>query len=143
MKLSYAGDVTVATCWETLREESLSQLVDVRTSAEWSFVGVPVLGSIEKDLILAEWQQYPRMQVNAAFTEMVIAELDKRKVEKSSSIFMLCRSGVRSMAAASALTDAGYERVYNVLGGFEGNTDANGHRATMEGWKFEGLPWRQ
>jgi len=141
--MSYAGDVTVGTCWETLKDESSSQLVDVRTNAEWGFVGVPVLESARKELILVEWQQYPHMQVNITFAEKVVSELEQRGATMDSSVFMLCRSGVRSMAAAEALTAMGYTRVYNVLGGFEGNTDANGHRATTEGWKFERLPWRQ
>ncbi len=141
--LSYAGDVTVNACWEVLEEDQSSQLVDVRTNVEWVFVGVPVLHSIQKEVVLAEWQQYPQMQVNADFTESVIRELEQRGANKKSPVFMLCRSGVRSMAAASALTNAGFEKVYNVLAGFEGDTDANGHRSTTGGWKFEGLPWRQ
>lgn len=141
--MSYAGDVAVLECWRTLQTEPSSQLVDVRTEAEWVFVGVPQLGAVQKDTIFAEWQQYPHMQVNPTFIEKVAAELNKRQVGLDTPVFMLCRSGVRSMAAAEAMTNVGYTRVFNVLGGFEGNTDDKGHRGTKEGWKYEGLPWRQ
>ena len=67
--LSYAGDVSVKECWEMLNEESSSQLVDVRTRAEWIFVGVPNLASVSKDVIFTEWQQFPDMQVNPDFCD--------------------------------------------------------------------------
>ena len=143
MKLSYAGDVSVQTCWEKLRKEASAQLVDVRTRVEWIFVGVPVLESLEKQVIFSEWQRFPDMRVNEEFCDQVIAHLARNNADYDSSIFMICRSGVRSMASADALTARGYKYVFNVLGGFEGDTDENGHRATREGWKFEQLPWRQ
>lgn len=143
MKLSYAGDVSVKTCWEKLRQEASAQLVDVRTSVEWIFVGVPVLASLKKEVIFSEWQRFPDMQLNEGFCDQVAAQLERKKANFDSSIFMICRSGVRSMASADALTARGFKYVFNVLGGFEGDTDENGHRGTKEGWKFEQLPWRQ
>jgi len=53
----------------------------------------------------------------------------------------LCRSGARSHHAAAAAAAAGYSSAYNILEGFEGDRDAEGHRGTVGGWKFHGLPW--
>jgi rhodanese-related sulfurtransferase len=57
-------------------------------------------------------------------------------------VLFLCRSGVRSAAAAEAAARAGYAHAYNVTEGFEGPLDADGHRG-VSGWKAAGLPWRQ
>jgi rhodanese-related sulfurtransferase len=141
--MSYAGDVSCLECWDALRSASDSQLVDVRTFPEWNFVGLPDLREAGKDLVTVEWQQFPSMQVNADFVKAVNAAMDTVGAGKSSAIYCLCRSGVRSMAAASALTDAGYTNVFNVLGGFEGDRDERGRRATISGWKFDQLPWVQ
>ena len=101
MKLSYAGDVSVKTCWEKLRQEASAQLVDVRTSVEWIFVGVPVLAPLKKEVIFSEWQRFPDMQLNEGFCDQVAAQLERKKANFDSSIFMICRSGVRSMASVS------------------------------------------
>jgi rhodanese-related sulfurtransferase len=63
--------------------------------------------------------------------------------DKSYPVLLLCRSGARSRAAAMALTAAGFEKAFNVAGGFEGDADGQGHRGNRNGWKASGLPWRQ
>ncbi|MEM7069529.1 MAG: rhodanese-like domain-containing protein [Pseudomonadota bacterium] len=141
--MPYAGDKSCTECWETLKADDASQLIDVRTSAEWNFVGFPVLESIGKELILVEWQQYPTMQVNSQFVEQAVAQLESAGAATDADIFMLCRSGVRSIAAAETLTAAGYNNVYNVLCGFEGNPDEVRHRGCQSGWKSDGFPWAQ
>ena len=141
--MSYAGDVSIKECWEVLGKEKNSQLVDVRTVAEWQFVGIPDLSGIGKRAHLIEWQHYPDMSVNAGFSQETDERLKLAGVNRGDSVFMLCRSGVRSMDAAKALTAEGYERVYNVMGGFEGDKDSHGHRGNVAGWKFEGCPWVQ
>ena len=141
--MTYAGDVTVEDCWNLLQQEESAQLVDVRTIPEWSFVGVPRLDEINKETIFVEWQQYPRMEVNPDFVSQVEQRLAGTKADKSSKIFLLCRSGVRSISAAQAMTHAGYTSAFNILGGFEGDKDAAGHRASLAGWKFSQLPWSQ
>jgi rhodanese-related sulfurtransferase len=55
----------------------------------------------------------------------------------------LCRSGVRSHAAAIAATQAGWKEAYNILEGFEGDKNAEGQRNSVGGWKFARLPWIQ
>lgn len=139
----YAGDVGVSETWKRLAEENDSLLIDVRTTAEWNFVGMPDLSSIGKSVILEEWQTYPSMQVNDSFAESV-----KRAVEDiggglQTELYFLCRSGVRSMAAASAVTGIGFDKCFNVKGGFEGPHNEEKHRGQIDGWKAKELPWIQ
>jgi rhodanese-related sulfurtransferase len=141
--MSYAGDISCVECWRMLQEHASAQLVDVRTSPEWNFVGVPVLAALGREPILIEWQRYPDMAVNPVFAETLERELAARSADRDSPVLFLCRSGARSQAAAIALAARGFSRAYNVAGGFEGARDGDGHRATIEGWKHDGLPWMQ
>ncbi len=125
--------------WEALQSDPQAQLVDVRTDAEWAFVGVPDLSPVGKQAVLIPWQVYPAMQVNGAFAE----HLQKAGITPENHVYFLCRSGARSMAAAQAAQAAGYTTVYNVADGFEGPPDGEGHRGTVAGWKADELPWRQ
>jgi rhodanese-related sulfurtransferase len=125
--------------WEALQSDPQAQLVDVRTDAEWAFVGVPDLSPVGKQAVLIPWQVYPAMQVNGAFAE----HLQKAGITPDNHVYFLCRSGARSMAAAQAAQAAGYAHVYNVADGFEGPPDGEGHRGTVAGWKADELPWRQ
>ncbi len=141
--MPYAGDVSCHDCWSSLERDSASQLVDVRTLAEWNFVGIPDLGSIGKELIKVEWQSFPSMGLNPGFVNEVAHQLEAAGASHKADIFILCRSGVRSMAAANAITKAGYEMAFNVTGGFEGDPDENRQRGNRNGWKHDELPWRQ
>ena len=125
--------------WEALRTDENAQLVDVRTDAEWNFVGVPDLEAVGKQSILIPWQLYPTMQRNPAFE----ADLRSAGLLADHTIYFICRSGARSMAAAEAARAVGYPKVFNVADGFEGPPDAEGHRGTVAGWKADALPWRQ
>lgn len=127
---SYAGDVSPALAWRWVQAGE-AVLVDVRTDAEREWVG-----HVPGALALA-WKQWPGMVMNAAFDDGVQqAAVDGKK------LVMLCRSGVRSIAAARRATELGLE-AYNILEGFEGDPDANAHRGRRGGWRFHGLPWRQ
>ena len=125
--------------WEALRKEPKAQLVDVRTDAEWNFVGLPDLSSLGKQVVPLQWQTYPSMQHNTAFAD----QLKQAGFTPEHHIYFICRSGQRSYAAAQAAQAAGFAHAYNVADGFEGTTDADGHRGVIAGWKAEGLPWRQ
>ena len=125
--------------WATLQAEPSARLVDVRTDAEWAYVGLPDLGRAGKQPVLIPWQVFPAMQVNAEF----VAQLRASGITPDQHVFFICRSGVRSLAAAEAARAAGFAHVYNVADGFEGPPDAEGHRGQVTGWKAEGLPWRQ
>ncbi len=132
MSLPYEGALLPAEAHLILQEAPAAKLVDVRTRAEWEWVGF-IPGSVQ-----IEWQTYPGGQPNAHFIDAL-----KQQVDKESLVMFLCRSGVRSHAAAAAATQAGYLDCYNVLQGFEGDKDANGHRNTSGGWRAAGLPWKQ
>jgi rhodanese-related sulfurtransferase len=125
--------------WEALVSHQQAQLVDVRTDAEWNFVGVPDLSEAGKQALLIPWQVYPTMAVNAGFVE----QLRRAGLTPEHHIYFLCRSGARSMAAAQAAQAAGFPHAINVADGFEGPPDGEGHRGVVAGWKASGLPWQQ
>jgi rhodanese-related sulfurtransferase len=136
--MSYAGDVTPAEAYAAVTGGEDAVLVDVRTRAEWTFVGVPDLSTRGGALVLAEWSTYPDGNVNERFVD----EVREAGLVPGRPVYLLCRSGVRSRSAAEALTAAGLGPAYNVAEGFEGPHDGDGHR-TVSGWKNAGLPWRQ
>lgn len=137
---AYAGDITAAQAWEVLNTNPGAQLVDVRTMAEWNFVGLPDLSAVGRRVHCVEWQTFPSGAPNPGFVAQASQALGP---DKTLPVLLLCRSGARSRAAAIALTAAGYANALNVAGGFEGDMDGQGHRGTINGWKASGLPWRQ
>jgi rhodanese-related sulfurtransferase len=131
--LSYAGALTPKEVAEFLQLDEHARLVDVRTAAELAWVGrVP-------DAIEVEWQRYPGGVPNANF----IADLQRAAGSNHGPLFFMCRSGARSSAAAKAASEAGITPSFNVLEGFEGDKNAEGHRGRINGWRFHGLPWVQ
>jgi rhodanese-related sulfurtransferase len=136
-------DVDVAATWDGLTSGPRSQLVDVRTRAEWTYVGIPDLGQIGKRAVLVEWQTFPDQTVDARFVERLAGELKALGVQPDDDLYFICRSGSRSLAAARAMAEAGYRACHNVAGGFEGPLDDLRHRGTLGGWKASGLPWLQ
>lgn len=130
--LPYKGALTPAEAYDLLRLAPGAKLVDVRTRAEWDWVGrVP-------NAVEIEWNQYPGGVRNPNF----LAEL-QRQVDREALVMFLCRSGARSDGAAQLATENGYGDCYNILEGFEGDKDAHGHRNTVGGWRHAGLPWMQ
>ncbi|MCV7192593.1 rhodanese-like domain-containing protein [Mycolicibacterium brumae] len=136
--MSYAGDITPEQSWKILTDNAESVLVDVRTSAEWRFVGAPDLSGLDREVVFVEW-----VRSDGTRNENFLADLAAAGVTpgERSTIF-LCRSGNRSIPAAEIATAAGIAPSYNMLDGFEGQLDADGHRG-VGGWKSAGLPWRQ
>ena len=128
-ELGYAGDITPETAYEWMKSGA-AVLVDVRTEAELAWVGF-VPGAVS-----VPWKQWPGMAMNPAFDGAVKAAADGKK------LVLLCRSGVRSIAAAQRATELGLE-AYNILEGFEGDPNEAGHRGVTGGWRQRGLPWRQ
>ncbi len=135
----YAGDISCETAWEILHDDPGAALVDVRTNAEWTYVGVPDLRPLGKRPLFVAWQQFPSMAVNPRFVE----EVCESGVTAEDTLVLLSRDGARSGAAAQALTEAGFMRCYNVADGFEGDKDGTGKRGAVNGWKAHGLPWLQ
>lgn len=126
----YAGDVSSPLAWQWV-QSGQAVLVDVRTDAEREWVG-----QVHGAVALA-WKQWPGMTMNSDFEAGLQAA-----VPAGSKVVFLCRSGVRSVAAAKRATELGME-AYNILEGFEGDTDEHGQRGHRGGWRFRGLPWKQ
>ena len=130
-------DISPRQAWDALLNEPGTQLVDVRTEAEWQHIGLPDLGQAGKQPVLVSWQ-LPTGAVNLGFIDGLLAA----GLQPDQRLLFLCRSGVRSLAAAEAARHAGFPASVNVADGFEGHPDARGRRGTT-GWKAEGLPWQQ
>lgn len=137
------SDVSVEDAWRRLSSDPASVLIDVRTRAEWAFVGLPDLSSMGKQPVLIEWQQFPTNLVDADFADRLSSMLDQAGIGKDNSLLFLCRSGGRSLMAARTMTSVGYTRCMNVAHGFEGGLDQERHRGRSEGWKARKLPWVQ
>lgn len=140
---SYAGEIGVTDAFAALESEPSATLVDVRTEAEWLYVGTPDLSALEKKPVLIEWQSYPNMAIDPHFIERLNATLKARGLDPEAPLYFICRSGVRSRSAAIAMTEAGWRHCFNVSDGFEGPRDIVGHRGKDRGWKAAGLPWAQ
>ncbi len=143
MEVVHIEDVPVEEVWARLEKDAGSVLIDVRTRAEWAFVGLPDLQKIGKRVFTVEWQTSPESRIDAAFPERLIEVLDAAGANKDSELFFICRSGGRSRMAAEAMASAGYRRSRNVADGFEGPLDADRHRGQVAGWKAAGLAWVQ
>ncbi|MFS4439451.1 rhodanese-like domain-containing protein [Paracoccaceae bacterium GXU_MW_L88] len=131
---------TAAETMELLGQTPDAQLVDVRSRAEFAFVGVPDLSGIDRQVVLLPIRDYPDMQPDPQFADL----LDSRLPEGSGTVCFICRSGARSMEAARLFAAQHPEAtVVNVSDGFEGDLDWQGHRGNVNGWKQSGLPWRQ
>lgn len=136
--MSYAGDITPEQAWKTLTDDARSVLVDVRTEAEWKFVGVPDLSALGRRVVCVEWNRG-----DGTHNERFVDDLRDAGIGTGDRpVIFLCRSGSRSIGSAEAATAAGIAPSYNVLDGFEGNPDEHGHRGAT-GWKAVGLPWTQ
>lgn len=136
-------DVPVLETWDRLKADTRSVLIDVRTKAEWAFVGIPDLTALEKDVALIEWQSFPDNRIAADFAQRVEEALAQRGTTKDDEVFFICRSGGRSRMAAEVMASAGYRRCRNVAEGFEGPLDPERHRGVVGGWKASGLAWIQ
>ena len=133
MKLPYAGALMPAEAHALLQQKPEARLVDVRTKAELEWVGrVP-------GALTIEWNTWPGGAQNPGF----LRELQDQLKAKDAPVLFLCRSGGRSHNAAAAATQAGYSNAFNVLEGFEGDKDTQGHRNSVGGWRHARLPWVQ
>ena len=126
----YAGDIAPALAWQWL-QAGKAVLVDVRTDAEREWVGF-VPGAVP-----VAWKQWPGLDLNAGFDDAL-----KAAVPAGTKVVLLCRSGVRSIAAARRAAELGLE-AYNILEGFEGDADEQAQRGHRGGWRMRGLPWMQ
>jgi len=139
----YAGDIDVQQAWDMLAADPKAQLIDVRTAAEWTYVGLPDLAPLGREVHAIEWQSFPSGEINPDFARVAAEQVRLAGADNHTPLLFLCRSGARSKAAAVVMARAGFGRAYNIAGGFEGNLDGDRHRGTVNGWKASGLPWRQ
>ncbi len=139
------SEVSPDIAWDRLNSTADTILVDVRTKAEWAFVGVPDLGPLGKNPVLLEWMSFPGMPRNEEFADDLLGHFEGAA---PSAIYFVCRSGQRSMQAAQSIALAFAAKgqsveCVNVAEGFEGDLDSAGHRGNINGWKARGLSWRQ
>lgn len=128
--LPYAGALTPTEVFEAISQDSAINLVDVRSRAELELVGrVPLAMHIE-------WAFYPGMVANPEFSDQL-----QKQVDKDSTVIFMCRTGGRSHNAALLAQKLGYNKVYNMLEGFEGEANEHKQRTLINGWKHAGLPW--
>jgi rhodanese-related sulfurtransferase len=139
----YAGDLLATNAYELLAGDEFSILIDVRTQAEWAYVGVPDLTDLGKTPLFIEWQSFPAMHVDPDFPSRLSAMLEGAGVKSGAPLLFLCRSGARSRQAAIALTQAGWAPCYNISDGFEGPLDPWRRRNVVGGWRAGNLPWAQ
>lgn len=133
--LPYKADVSPRQAFEAMQSDLNAVMIDVRTAPEWIFVGQPKVARLAN----VSWQAFPAMAVNSDFE----AQVRQAGITEEHEVYLLCRSGVRSAAAAAALTQAGFAACYNIAGGFEGDLNEDRQRGCFNGWKAEGLPWQQ
>jgi rhodanese-related sulfurtransferase len=118
--------------------DPMAVLIDVRSRMEFDYVGHPI-GAVH-----VPWKEFPEWKVNAGFVDAVRELLGSDGVApEGRPVYLLCRSGARSLAAGEELVRHGFRHVYNIEEGFEGERDAENHRGAINGWRFRGLPWEQ
>jgi rhodanese-related sulfurtransferase len=130
----YAGAVTPQEAFALLQGDPRVKLVDVRTNAERDWIGRPAIPETQHGAV--QWTLYPGGAPNPDFATQLQQAADKEDV-----VLFLCRSGVRSRHAARVATELGYANAFDILEGFEGDRDGEGHRRTVGGWCKAGLPW--
>jgi len=135
----YAGEISPQEVYDYAKLNR-SVIVDVRTAAEWQFVGLPDLKNTPSQLVTISWKLYPSFAINPKFIGDLMAE---PSIRKDTPLFFICRSGGRSQDAAIAMANEGYQYCFNITGGFEGEADTMNHRSTKQGWKHDNLPWVQ
>ncbi len=128
-------DISAMEAFRLLQHDPDAVLLDVRTEAEWEFVGVPLV----ENLVQVEWRILPDMRINPDF----LKEVRTQGLVPQQPVLVMCKMGGRSREAASFLLENGFAHVYNVTDGFEGDPNAYGHRRSVNGWIAAGLPWIQ
>ena len=136
--MSYKRNLLPKMAVERLQSNSQALFVDVRSKAEYKYVGYP------ENSILIPWIDEPDWEPNPeVFSDLVMQELDGRENLLNTEIILICRSGFRSNEALKCLENKGFTQVSHVASGFEGDLDENDHRGNLNGWRHDGMPWSQ
>ena len=137
-EMSYKRNLLPKMAVERLQNNPQALFVDVRSKAEFKYVGYP------ENSILIPWIDDPDWEPNPeAFSDAVMQELDGRENLSDTEIILICRSGFRSNEALKCLENKGFTQVSHVASGFEGDLDENDHRGNLNGWRHDGMPWSQ
>ncbi len=141
MKQTITKEITPKAAYEILQNDSRALLIDIRSGMEFLFVGHP------KGAVHIAWIDEPDWVINPHFTaeirQLMLGGASCQETEDPVPIILICRSGKRSMEAGAKLIDEGLSNIYSVDSGFEGDLDDNHQRSTLNGWRFDGLPWTQ
>ena len=132
--LQYAGALTPQESYTLLQADPKIKLIDVRTDAERDWIGKPQIAAEQQFAV--QWTLYPGGKPNPDFISQLAQVASKDDV-----LLFLCRGAVRSKGAAKLAAEHGYANSFDVLEGFEGGKDAEGHRKNVDGWCKAGLPW--
>jgi len=136
--MSYKRNLLPKMAVERLQNNPQALFVDVRSKAEYKYVGYP------ENSILIPWIDDPDWEPNPeTFSDAVMQELDGRENLSDTEIILICRSGFRSNEALKCLENKGFTQVSHVASGFEGDLDENDHRGNLNGWRHDGMPWSQ
>ena len=136
--MSYKRNLLPKMAVERLQDNPQALFVDVRSKAEYKYVGFP------ENSILIPWIDDPDWEPNPEeFSDLVMQELDGRENLLNTEIILICRSGFRSNEALKCLENKGFTQVSHVASGFEGDLDENDHRGNLNGWRHDGMPWSQ
>ena len=136
--MSYKRNLLPKMAVERLQNNPQALFVDVRSKAEYKYVGYP------ENSILIPWMDDPDWEPNPeAFSDAVMQELDGSENLSDTEIILICRSGFRSNEALKCLENKGFTQVSHVASGFEGDLDENDHRGNLNGWRHDGMPWSQ
>jgi len=136
--MSYKRNLLPKMAVERLQNNPQALFVDVRSKAEYKYVGYP------ENSILIPWIDDPDWEPNPeVFSDLVMQELDGRENLSDTEIILICRSGFRSNEALKCLENKGFTQVSHVASGFEGDLDENDHRGNLNGWRHDGMPWSQ
>jgi len=137
-EMSYKRNLLPKMAVERLQNNPQALFVDVRSKAEFKYVGFP------ENSILIPWIDDPDWEPNpGVFSDLVMQELDGRENLLNTEIILICRSGFRSNEALKCLENKGFTQVSHVASGFEGDLDENDHRGNLNGWRHDGMPWSQ
>ena len=141
MSTKKVKSLTPKEAWSLMQDNPRAVLIDVRSNMEYLFIGHP------KGAIHVAWIDNPDWKINPQFSaevrQVMLGGISCEVDDGCAPVILICRSGVRSLEAGLELLDDGFDEVYNVAEGFEGNLDENHHRCTLGGWRFHGLPWEQ
>ncbi len=141
MSESTVKNISAADAYELMQSEPSTAFIDVRSDMEFLFIGHPA-GAVS-----IPWIDEPDFVINPNFErevrKLILGGVIKSSEHDSVPVVLICRSGNRSEEAGKLLIEQGFNHVYNVEHGFEGELDDDHHRSTMSGWRHDGLPWEQ